>query len=117
MFHITLDGRRRSRGVVCVLSFMWIAGCAGQNSRASLACTSLECINQGLVKTVSRQCREDLNDHHMMSHAQRERINATYAYPLTNERTYTYVMRTGGLGPSPESWCRNYARWRVGLTG
>ena len=35
-------------------------------------------------------------------------------YPLTNYRTYRIlVLRMGYIGPSPESWCREYARKRV----
>jgi hypothetical protein len=34
-------------------------------------------------------------------------------YPLTNYSTYRTLMDMGIEGPSPEEWCREYARTKV----
>ena len=34
-------------------------------------------------------------------------------YPLTDSATYRIWMEMGGSGPSPEEWCREYARSKV----
>jgi hypothetical protein len=34
-------------------------------------------------------------------------------YPLTDYTTYAIWMEMGGSGPSPEEWCREYARSKV----
>ena len=34
-------------------------------------------------------------------------------YPLTDYTTYRIWMEMGGSGPSPDEWCREYARSKV----
>ena len=34
-------------------------------------------------------------------------------YPLTDYMTYSIWLEMGGTGPSPEEWCREYARSKV----
>ncbi|MEM7078989.1 MAG: hypothetical protein AAF513_10210 [Pseudomonadota bacterium] len=90
-----------------------MSGCAS-TAQELVDCTTISCVDQQTAKTIARQCRADLNDHHMMSMGEKRRVNATYRYPLTNEKTYINLLRTGSVGPSPYTWCRRYARWRLG---
>ena len=34
-------------------------------------------------------------------------------YPLTDYTTYRIWLEMGGTGPSPDEWCREYARSKV----
>ncbi|MEM7077164.1 MAG: hypothetical protein AAF513_00925 [Pseudomonadota bacterium] len=88
-----------------------IGGCAAKSSGP---CATEKCSKDLVIRAVSRQCLSDLNDHHMLSVSERERINNTYRYPFTNEKTYSSAMRRGNMGPSPMAWCRRYAEWRAG---
>ena len=80
-------------------------------------CTTLACVKQLAQKEAAKpyydQCMSDLNFYPQLRKRERDRIDATYYYPLTSAESYHNWMSLGASGPSPFSWSNKYSRFMV----
>ncbi len=80
-------------------------------------CTTLACIKQQAQKEADKpyydQCRSDLLFYPHLGKREKERIDATYHYPLTSAQSYSNWKSVGGGGPAPHSWCKKYSTFMV----
>ena len=68
---------------------------------ASTPTDGIEIARREVIKEIERGCVKDIF------------WGMQPDYPLTNYSTYKTLMDMGIEGPSPEEWCREYARQRV----
>jgi len=68
---------------------------------ASTPTDSIEIARREAIKKLERGCVKDIF------------WGVETGYPLTNYSTYRVLMDMGIEGPSPEEWCREYARNKV----
>ena len=68
---------------------------------ASTPTDSIEIARREAIKELERGCLKDIF------------FGMQPDYPLTNYSTYKTLMDMGIEGPSPEEWCREYARQTV----
>ena len=61
----------------------------------------IEIARKEIIKNIRRGCLEDIF------------WGRQPDYPLTDYATYSVWRRMGGSGPSPDEWCREYARSKV----
>ena len=67
----------------------------------SISNDSIEIARREAIKEIKRGCMKDIF------------WGMQPDYPLTNYSTYRTLMDMGIEGPSPEEWCREYARTKV----
>lgn len=99
------------RAVAAAWTLAAYAGCASSPSTLE-PCASLDCLKGKAVREVRTDCLRDLLGYEQ----DRERqsyINARYRYPLISSENYRSWRQTGGDGPSPQEWCRDYAEQQV----
>ena len=77
------------------LLLILLLGCASTPTEA------IEIARREAIKELERGCLKDIF------------FGMQPDYPLTNYSTYKTLMNMGIEGPSPEEWCREYARQRV----
>ena len=68
---------------------------------ASTPTDGIEIARREVIRSIERGCLEDVF------------WGMKPDYPLTDYTTYSIWMEMGGTGPSPEEWCREYARTKV----
>ena len=67
----------------------------------SISNDPIEIARREVIRSIERGCLEDVF------------WGMQPDYPLTDYATYRIWMEMGGSGPSPEEWCREYARTKV----
>ena len=80
-------------------------------------CTTLACVKQlaqmEAAKPYYDQCVSDLTFYPQLRKRERERIDATYYYPLTSADSYSAWTSMGGIAISPQRWCNKYSTFMV----
>lgn len=88
-----------------------LTGCASEPSMLE-SCASLECLKRKAVREVRTVCLHDLFSYER-DRARQDYINARYRYPLVSSENYQNWRRYGGVGPTPQEWCTDYAEQQV----
>jgi len=79
------------------LLLILLLGCASTSEKPR----TLEEIKREVQREVQKDCEREIFWGRMPD------------YPLTDTRTYNWWIKIGGKGPSPDEWCREYARFKV----
>ena len=95
-----------------VVLLLGAIGCTTNEPCTTLACIKLQAQKEA-AKPYYDQCMKDLNFYPHLGRRERERIDATYHYPLTSAQSYSNLISFGGGGPAPYSWCNQYSMFMV----
>ena len=90
------------------LAALFITACATAPERKP--CNDLTCLLADATRPVFKQCMSDL---FFYPRKLRRAIDREYRYPLTNYDTYNSWTMMGNNGPSPDEWCRAYAKGKA----
>ena len=87
---------------LCILLLLSLVGCTTTTKPSYEQPITIKAIKHRAKRSLENDCLHNIL------------FNKETNYPLTNYGTYrTWVLERGNRGPSPEQWCRRYARDRV----
>lgn len=94
--------------LLATLAMLWLTACASQTSPPE-DCASLECMKARQRHALVVECVDHLVMYESYDIQTREWVDGRYHYPLTSAASYWAWVRMGGIGPSPQRYCRAWA--------